>query len=178
MGWGRECAAVLLMMDPASDPFRILSLPYDADLASVRRAFRQRARETHPDRGGSADAFHRVRTAYARLQADLDGLRQRYRPVAPPGDSRYAAGLDPREFPTCRVRYERGPNGQTEMRFDLDSRPPGWRPGSRPPSGGTCRYEQEGSPGVGVWVVRLVGRQFRCVFGPHPEDADPIRDAG
>ena len=153
------------------DPFETLALPYDATAADVRRAFRALARETHPDRGGSAETFHRVRAAYSALLADLDGERQRWAPAprkAAPA-SRYAGGLDPREFPTCTVRVRRGHGGKTVTTYDLDDRPSGWRPGSAVPRG-TCvarRAATADAPAFGVWTVPLGGRLFRCVFGPH-----------
>lgn len=53
----RTAAASVLEVDPA------------ADEAEVRRAFREKARELHPDApGGDQAAFRRVRTAYERLR--------------------------------------------------------------------------------------------------------------
>lgn len=156
-------------MADARDPFRVLSLPYDAGPDSVRRAFRRLARQTHPDRGGSAGAFHEVRAAYGTLTRDLEGERRRWRP-APPAP-RFAAALDPQTFPTCRVRIERGRDGRRQVAYDVESRPAGWRPGPAGPPGGTCvgRYDATASaPAFGVWVVPLDGRRFRCVFGPAP----------
>ena len=157
-------------MDPGRDPFRVLSLPYDADADAVRRAFRRRARETHPDRGGSADAFDRVRQAYGALTDDLDGERQRWRPPPEP-TSRYAAGLDPRVFPTCPVRIGRRRDGRRTVEYDTAARPPGWRPGPAAPPGATCvaSVAAAGSvPAFGVWTASAGRRLFRCVFGPHP----------
>jgi len=45
-------------------PFEELDVEPDADEETVERAFRRRAKETHPDRGGSAAEFQRVREAY------------------------------------------------------------------------------------------------------------------
>ena len=56
------------------DPYEELGVPRDADRAAVRRAYRRRAKETHPDAdGGSADAFKRTRTALSVL---LDPARR------------------------------------------------------------------------------------------------------
>ena len=160
-------------MTTGPDPFRVLSLPYDADADAVRRAFRRRARETHPDRGGSADAFLDVRRAYGALSDDLDGERQRWRPAPPPAP-RYAAGLDPRTYPTCPVQISRPRDGRRTVAYDTAARPPGWRPGAAPPPGGTCverHAAMEARPAFGVWTVPAGRRLFRCVFGPHPEHA-------
>lgn len=156
------------------DPFRVLSLPYDAAPDDVRRAFRRLARQTHPDRGGSADAFHEVRVAYGALADDLDSQRRRWRPAPGPTSRRgrpYAAGLDPREFPTCPVRISRGYGGKRTLEYEVDARPAGWTPGAAAPRGGTCaeRYAAtEAAPAFGVWTVPLDAYRFRCVFGPYP----------
>lgn len=50
-----------------------LGVAAGADELAVRRAYRLRALETHPDRGGSADAFREVRAAY---EAALRRLRR------------------------------------------------------------------------------------------------------
>lgn len=47
-----------------------LSHPFSED--DLNRAYRRRARETHPDTGGSEREFIRVRQAYEALQAYLD----------------------------------------------------------------------------------------------------------
>jgi curved DNA-binding protein CbpA len=49
------------------DPYEELGVPKDADRAAVRRAYRRRASQTHPDKGGSAEAFKRTCTAMAVL---------------------------------------------------------------------------------------------------------------
>lgn len=45
------------------DLYRVLGVARDADLAEIRRVGRQRQRAAHPDLGGSADEFVRVRIA-------------------------------------------------------------------------------------------------------------------
>lgn len=45
-------------------PYDVLGLDADADEADIERAYRRRVKETHPDRGGSAVEFRRVREAY------------------------------------------------------------------------------------------------------------------
>ena len=159
------------MDDRSPDPFAVLSLPYSATPDDVRRAFRQRARETHPDRGGSADAFLRVRQAHDALVTDLDGARRQWGvpdvPRAPA--SRFAGGIDPREFPTYPVRITRSRQGARRLQFPTEAAPAGWKPGSAPPPGGACRarFAATGtSAAFGVWVVPLGGDTFRCVYGP------------
>jgi curved DNA-binding protein CbpA len=50
-------------------PFDILGIDPDANEEEVKRAYRRRAKETHPDRGGSAEGFLLVRTAYEEIKA-------------------------------------------------------------------------------------------------------------
>lgn len=161
------CPPAALPDDPR-DPFRVLSLPYDAGAADVRRAFRRLARQTHPDRGGSPDAFHAVRAAYGALADNLDAERQRWQPAPARRASRYAAGLDPAVYPTCRVRVTRRRDGRREVAYDA-SPPEGWRPGAAAPPGGVCqeRHAATGTaPAFGIWTVPLDAHRFRCVFGP------------
>jgi DnaJ-domain-containing protein 1 len=51
--------------DPVTDAFAELGLDPDADAATVKRAYRDRAKEVHPDAGGDEDEFRRVQEAYA-----------------------------------------------------------------------------------------------------------------
>jgi len=51
------------------DPFEILGVDSDADDADIDEAYRRRVMETHPDQGGSARAFQRVKDAYERILA-------------------------------------------------------------------------------------------------------------
>ena len=45
-------------------PFQILGLPEDASHSDVKQAFRRLAALHHPDRGGSAEMFTKIRRAY------------------------------------------------------------------------------------------------------------------
>ena len=55
------------------DPFAVLGVDRDADDETIKRAYRRRAKETHPDRGGSDAEFKRVKDAYEAIQAgDVD----------------------------------------------------------------------------------------------------------
>jgi len=51
------------------DPFAVLGVDRDADDETIKRAYRRRAKETHPDRGGSDAEFKRVKDAYEAIQA-------------------------------------------------------------------------------------------------------------
>ncbi|WP_218827517.1 J domain-containing protein [Rubricoccus marinus] len=154
------------------DPFRTLRLPYTAGPTDVRQAFRRLAWEVHPDRGGSARDFHDVRVAYGALTQDLEGARRLWRPPPEAAHSRYAAGLDPSEYPTCPIRVT-SERGRRTVAYDVGARPPEWTPTRTPPPGGTCvaRAEAtEDTPAFGVWTVPLDDHRFRCVFGPPPAD--------
>lgn len=158
-------------MSAVQDPFRTLDLPYDAGPEDVRLAFRRLARRTHPDRGGSARAFHDVRVAYSALSDDLEAQRQRWRPP-PVQTSRYAGGLDPRVYPTCPIRVDPPRPGHPATTYDVTARPSGWAPGPLPPPGGTCVAHAAATPeapAFGVWVVPVDAERYRCVFGPSPE---------
>lgn len=49
-------------------PFEILGIDADASDEEIVAAYRQRVKEAHPDQGGSAAEFQRVRAAYEELQ--------------------------------------------------------------------------------------------------------------
>jgi ferredoxin len=49
-------------------PFAVLGLDPEADESEIRRAYRKRVKEAHPDHGGSVEEFRAVRTAYERLK--------------------------------------------------------------------------------------------------------------
>lgn len=48
-------------------PFAILRIDSDADDEEIDRAYRRRAKETHPDQGGSASEFRLVTAAYEEI---------------------------------------------------------------------------------------------------------------
>jgi len=50
-----------------ASPYDILRVSSDADEDEIKEAYRERVKETHPDLGGSEDAFKRVEEAYERL---------------------------------------------------------------------------------------------------------------
>lgn len=49
-------------------PYEVLGIDPGSDESAVVEAYRRRVKETHPDRGGSADEFQRVQTAYAQIR--------------------------------------------------------------------------------------------------------------
>jgi ferredoxin len=52
-----------------ASPFEVLDIDPDASAAELRRAYRERVIEAHPDHGGSAAEFQRVREAYEAAKA-------------------------------------------------------------------------------------------------------------
>lgn len=51
--------------DGVAAAFAELDVATDADADEVKRAYRERVKETHPDQGGDEESFKRVREAYA-----------------------------------------------------------------------------------------------------------------
>jgi ferredoxin len=54
-------------------PYEVLGVDPDADEAAIRRAYRERAKDAHPDQGGSRREFQLVRAAYEELQSGESG---------------------------------------------------------------------------------------------------------
>ena len=67
--------------DPVAAAFAELDVATDADAAEVKRAYRERVKETHPDQGGDEESFRRVREAYATARNHVGegdrGVRER-----------------------------------------------------------------------------------------------------
>lgn len=55
-----------------NEAYRVLGLSGEATAAEVKAAYRRRVGEAHPDRGGSASEFIKVRAAYEILSAHLE----------------------------------------------------------------------------------------------------------
>lgn len=67
----REGSEPVARTAPPRSAWSVLGLSAGASMAEVKRAYRKRALETHPDRGGTAEAFSEVQRAYERLAARL-----------------------------------------------------------------------------------------------------------
>ena len=50
-------------------PFDVLGVDPDAEDAEIKRAYRRRAKDAHPDQGGSVEEFQRVRAAYEAIRS-------------------------------------------------------------------------------------------------------------
>ena len=62
------------LLPDVGSPFEVLRVDPDADDVELKRAYRRRAKEAHPDRGGSVEEFQRVKAAYEAIrsgEADL-----------------------------------------------------------------------------------------------------------
>jgi DnaJ-domain-containing protein 1 len=73
-GSGRSGGRDGRRVDPNAGPdisrteaYATLGVDPDADDEAVRRAYRERVKETHPDRGGDEERFKQVTAAYERL---------------------------------------------------------------------------------------------------------------
>lgn len=53
-------------------PFDVLGVDPDADEETIEQAYRERVFEAHPDHGGSAREFQRIRRAYERIENGYD----------------------------------------------------------------------------------------------------------
>ena len=60
----------------AEDYYKLLGVDKSASADEIKRAFRKKAHELHPDKGGDAEAFKKVNEAYQTLSDS--GKRQRY----------------------------------------------------------------------------------------------------
>lgn len=82
-------------------PFDILRIDSDADEEEIERAYRQRAKETHPDQGGSAREFQAVRVAYEEV---LSGSRRNERDADGKDDEQHRQ-TQTETKPEARVEY-------------------------------------------------------------------------
>jgi hypothetical protein len=75
------------------DPHEVLGVPRSAPVREIRRAYRERARELHPDASGTdatAEAFHQATLAYQELCAganDPDAVPVPVTVVSPRADA-------------------------------------------------------------------------------------------
>jgi DnaJ-class molecular chaperone len=55
------------LLQKDAEQFRVLGLEEGADAKSIRSAYLRKAKSTHPDKGGSREAFSQVQQAYVNL---------------------------------------------------------------------------------------------------------------
>jgi membrane protease YdiL (CAAX protease family) len=71
------------------DPFAVLGVDENADSEEIKRAYRERLKKAHPDRGGSKEEFERVRDAF---QAVTGSNERTEAPEMAPESERDATG--------------------------------------------------------------------------------------
>ena len=74
--------------------YDVLGVPRDADARAIKRAYREMARTSHPDKGGSDAAFAAVRAAFETL--GHPARRAAYDALASEHEYRYIPGVTPR----------------------------------------------------------------------------------
>ncbi|MEF8787523.1 MAG: DnaJ domain-containing protein [Planctomycetota bacterium] len=84
--------------------YKILGISPQANQEAIKKAFRRKARKTHPDtEEGSHQAFKLVKKAYETLsdphQRDLYDLRNGFKPSPPPRERETHARSDHQEWP-------------------------------------------------------------------------------
>lgn len=59
-------------IDPVRAAFAELGVPVSASVEEVKRAYRRKVKDVHPDQGGNEDEFKRVREAYTLAKQHAD----------------------------------------------------------------------------------------------------------
>ncbi|WP_324663482.1 ferredoxin Fer [Haloarcula sediminis] len=93
-----------------ASPYEILGVDPDADEAEIVDAYRERVKETHPDQGGSTEAFLAVKTAFERIENGWepgDAVPERDPPgaQAEPADDEPTEPEQPPEPEGVKVEY-------------------------------------------------------------------------
>lgn len=118
----------LLKQSKAKDYYKVLGVPRDADPRAVKKAYRAKAREAHPDKGGSEEKMAIVNEAYEVLSNEE--LR-----------ARFDNGDDPNDPDSGRNPFQQGgfhgfPGGGMPRGFPGGGFPGGGFPGGGFPGGG------------------------------------------
>lgn len=84
--------------------YKILGVSPQADQETIKKAFRRKARKTHPDTDGGSDrAFKLVKKAYETLsdphERDLYDLRNGFKPSPPPTHREKRPRAEDQEWP-------------------------------------------------------------------------------
>lgn len=87
-----------------ASPYDVLGVEEDTDEEALLAAYRERVKETHPDQGGSVEAFQRVRAAYdAIVSGETDSWEVPAQPGTGPGSG--GAPVSHEEPQPTRVEY-------------------------------------------------------------------------
>ena len=125
----------------SSDFYSVLGVEPDADQKTIRAAYRRRARQAHPDQGGSAEEFHRVQEAWETLGSEES--RAAYDRAR--GGTAGGAPTAEEDFGLNGGTYARGRTWTASSSGTADS-PGGRRGAARKPSGAALKppvYEPE-----------------------------------
>lgn len=155
---------------PASaSPYEVLGVSSTSTMDELRRAYRKRLRETHPDTGGLAVEFHAVQLAWQRIgtpedrasydnqRTPFDKFRSSYTaPQAPPRPPTPTPTPAPATAPGASAPSAGGPasagprSAGPSARDRADGRAePGSGPSAPPPPSGSARFpEPEPAPHV------------------------------
>ena len=92
------------------DPYDIIGVARDANTASIKAAYRRRAKTAHPDSGGDVETFARLKAAYEllldpRVGLDTDGVVPR---LAGGPHERAGAAPDVEQPPVTRQASHQG----------------------------------------------------------------------
>ncbi|MFZ4843165.1 MULTISPECIES: J domain-containing protein [Mycetocola] len=103
-------------------PYEVLGVAGSASEDDLRRAYRRRARETHPDTGGSAAAFDEVQRAWELVgtieaRASYDRGSSSTSSPAEPGATWSAAPRPPRQDSRPKARTYGHPGGRARERY-------------------------------------------------------------
>ncbi len=58
---------------PKNNPFEVLGIPEDSSPEQVKAAYLEKSKTTHPDAGGTAEAFQELREAF--MQASVEASK-------------------------------------------------------------------------------------------------------
>src|SRR5690606_35794131 len=93
----------------SASPYEILGVPATATDDELRRAYRRRLRETHPDAGGLAAEFHAVQQAWELI--GTASARAEYDAATPRGGAEQAGFAPRRERPATGTRPQARSSG-------------------------------------------------------------------
>jgi hypothetical protein len=135
------------------DYYRVLKMSPDADFATIKRAYRARALESHPDRGGSDQAMLEINEAFEIL--GNSELRRRYdeaRRDETKEAAQQSAGKDASE---AKRRAENYPRDWNEFDAWLESLAKDIQ-GAKYGQAGMIPTVQNSSSGCLLWVIGAV----------------------